>query len=371
MSGRDRCKSIISWVSRIFFVLFFIGCSSGSYTHGVSFNFDNRSQLVLGKTTIDEVRHLLGQEKKLEVWSEGDNHIKIESLIYNYYDSELHGNIDEGDYLELRFSQGILCSMYNGSIWKKREDGDLTPSAEIEINVSTREDVLDLLGEPDSRKFTTLFADEFENAKEEWTWRSGSSFKKVEVVFDNDDKVVKVDVYDKRQRAFDAHFADLEQGKIKEDQFLTLWSPTKAFEGYLGIVKAGRFGTDPEVVEYTLGTNLQEDKEEFPVWSYLPSRELKRFKNTPEISKMIFGAKGVCYKKPPDNNWKIRYCGTTVKTEPVIMGLGPLQGAGWTLSEGILDSPVEGRPVSGATNVYTVTFENSIFKETIKISQDL
>jgi hypothetical protein len=369
MSGRDRCKRIFSRIPHLF-ILFFIGCSSGSYTHGVSFNFDNRSQLVLGKTTIDETRQLLGQEKKIKVWKEGDNQIKIETLIYSHYDSELHSNIDQGDYLELRFSQGILCSVYNGSIWKKREDGDLTPSAEIEINISTREDVLELLGEPDSRKFTTFAVDEFEDAKEEWTWRSGSSFKTVEIVFDTDDKVAEVYMYDKRQRAFDVHFADLERGKIEESQFLTLWSPAKAFEGYLGIVKAERHGADPEVVEYTLGKNLQEDEEKFPVWSYLPSQELKRFKNTPEITKMVFGAKGVCYLKPPGNNWRIRYCGTTVKTEPIIMGLGPLQGAGWTLSEGILDSPAEGRPVSDATNVYTVTFENSIFKEAIKVNQD-
>jgi hypothetical protein len=113
------------------------------------FNYQAREQLNLGSTTVLETVPLIGEPTGAKAIQYED--INFSQLEYAYLETDATGIVSVR-HLFLEFKENILNGYYyTSSFSDDATDFDLEKSKEIEIGTSTKENVLNILGEPSGK----------------------------------------------------------------------------------------------------------------------------------------------------------------------------------------------------------------------------
>lgn len=149
-----------------------IGCASSK----VQFNHNNRSNLVIGKTSEKEVLQLMGGEPG-SVSMVADEKGSRDTIGYFNYERDNSGNFSVRS-INLEFRNNLLNAYrYTSTFTEDAIDSEFRGLSEITKDVSNKFDVLRALGEPSGKAFCpTVFAGEHQihcsNGTELWMWEA-------------------------------------------------------------------------------------------------------------------------------------------------------------------------------------------------------
>jgi len=177
-------------------------CFSSCATVGKKFNFEFTPELELGKTTRSQAVTMLGPDYESTEVTNKDGSFKI--LSYTYAKGSLAGaNVR---HLRLEFKQDVLnAHVYLSSFAEDATDFNYPASESIEIGISTKENLLQMLGKPSGKGNCPTTLEDFNskcdnNDHEIWSWIYISPMKgtnsdtmkrkNTAVVFDGDGVVV-------------------------------------------------------------------------------------------------------------------------------------------------------------------------------------
>lgn len=192
-------------ITRLFvaLVLFFLVISCA--TVGKPFNYQNRDQAKLGKTTINDAIQLFGSPKGRQT-SITENH-QFETIHYVTAKANLSGAMARS--LVLEFKDNILnAKVYNSGFKEDNTGFNISAYQDLKIGKSTQEDVLIAMGMPSGMAVcpTKLYNGQINCGDSEvaWIWENtGKSqgldvttikLEIVKVIFDKDKIVKEVDI---------------------------------------------------------------------------------------------------------------------------------------------------------------------------------
>jgi hypothetical protein len=182
------------------FLCITVGC--GSVEVGKHFDYYNKVQLVLGKTTLDDAYRLFG-----EPYGSGtkiSSNKQFEILKYQYVYGKLIGGQDISDLLWLEFENDVLnayISLDKSNYTDATKELVINKSAKIKSKISTKDDVLSIIGKPYGKAFCQSTFTEYEtdcfDEQEIWLWNyiSKSSINStLLILFDKNGIVSKIEI---------------------------------------------------------------------------------------------------------------------------------------------------------------------------------
>ena len=175
----------------VFFMLSVMGCA----TVGKEFNYSARTQLLLGKTPIDEAKQLFGEPKSKKLESVKDH--QFEQLTYSYAIATSGTNV-RMRHLTIEFRDKVLSGMQYISTYEEDTTAfDTDKSSQIKRGISNKHDVENIMG-TSSGKFmcpSALGGKKCDHGTEGWIWsyiyrESNKAKKDILIVTFNEDEVV-------------------------------------------------------------------------------------------------------------------------------------------------------------------------------------
>ena len=156
----------------ILMVIFTISSLFGCSTTGNKFNYQNRMNLELGVTSINDAIKLVGKPEETKTVSNYEGNYKILTYIYTY------GDIAGGAairllYLEFKDDK-LNAHLYSSDFKEDKTEFDFSKSKNLKVGQSSKDDVEQLLGEPSGKAIcpSTLrdYPKKCQNATEIWSW---------------------------------------------------------------------------------------------------------------------------------------------------------------------------------------------------------
>lgn len=145
---------------------------SGCTTGGRQFNYERVADLDLHKVKKSEYADIFGKPLKIrDMYASGD---KYQSVWYHVDYRPFAGHLSVRN-LILEFKNDELNAYQYASTFREdKTDADISKVDAIEIGVTTKDDVVSLLGKPYGKSFCpsqlSYFKDNCTKAKEIWVW---------------------------------------------------------------------------------------------------------------------------------------------------------------------------------------------------------